>query len=226
MQKKSFWKALLSSENLMEEAKQDSLRMLDAGLEMFHVVMHGMHEEREAGTQAKVARMDKALNNLQRDVRKKVYEHLVISRNRDLILGLQLTSIVIDLERIGDYTKNMAELLELFPEEMNWKPYDRKFESVRKSTLEQFECTRLALADEDEKAARKMIKRYDGISKTCDGMLTELMKSQADEPSIEKRFVALVLIMRYLKRVNAHLKNIATSVVNPFHEIGFRPGAV
>ena len=35
-----------------------------------------------------------------------------------------------------------------------------------------------------------------------------------------------VLIMRYFKRVNAHLKNSATSVINPFHEIGFRPGAI
>ncbi|MBW2264497.1 MAG: hypothetical protein JRG91_21230 [Deltaproteobacteria bacterium] len=119
----------------------------------------------------------------------------------------------------------MAELLDLFPEEMNWQPYEKKFESVKKSTLEQFECTRSALAEEDEKAARKMIKRYDKISKTCDGLLAELIEAQADETNIEKRFLALVLIMRYLKRVNAHLKNIATSVVNPFHEIGFRPGA-
>ncbi|MBW2264496.1 MAG: hypothetical protein JRG91_21225 [Deltaproteobacteria bacterium] len=79
--KKSFWKTLLSSESLIEEAKQDSLRMLDAGQEMFHVVLHGMHEEREAGARQKVTRMDKALNNLQREVRKKVYEHLVVSRS-------------------------------------------------------------------------------------------------------------------------------------------------
>jgi phosphate uptake regulator len=193
---------------------------------MFNIVLHGMHEQKEKATRQQVARMDKALNNLQRDVRKKVYEHLVMSRGRDLLTGLQLTSIVIDLERIGDYTKNMAELLDLFPEEMKWKPYEKKFESVRTATLEQFECTRKALDDDDEKAARKMIKRYDKISKTCDGVLEELISSHVDETDIEKRYLALVLIMRYLKRVNAHLKNIATSVVNPFHEIGFRPGAV
>jgi hypothetical protein len=28
--------------------------------------------------------------------------------------------------------------------------------------------------------------------------------------------------MRYLKRVSAHLKNVASSVVNPYHRIGFR----
>jgi phosphate uptake regulator len=224
--KPSFWKTLLASESLIEDAKADSLRMLDAGQEMFNVVLHVMKERREKGVRQQVARMDKSLNNLQREVRKKVYEHLVISRARDLATGLQLTSIVIDLERIGDYTKNMAELLDLFPDEMNWEPYQDQFEQVRAATLELFELTRRALADDDEEAARKMIKKYDRISKICDGTLEDVMEAQMDSPTVEKRFLSLVLIMRYLKRVNAHLKNIATSVVNPFHEIGFRPGAV
>lgn len=224
--KKSIWNALLSSESLIEEARSDSLRMLDAGREMFNIVLYAMQEGREKGVRQQVARMDKSLNNLMREVRKKVYEHLVISRNRDLLTGLQLTSIVIDLERIGDYTKNMAELLDLFPEEMRWEPYDKRFETVRGKTLEQFELTHRALENNDEKAAREMVKRYDKISKTCDGLLEELIASHSDEETIEKRFLGLVLIMRYLKRVNAHLKNIATSVVNPFPEIGFRPGAV
>jgi hypothetical protein len=30
------------------------------------------------------------------------------------------------------------------------------------------------------------------------------------------------LYLRYLKRMSAHVKNVATSIVNPFHRIGFR----
>jgi phosphate uptake regulator len=223
---KSFWKTLLSSESLMEEAKADSIRMLEAGLEMFNVVLYAMHEEKETDTRSRVATMDKALNNLQREVRKKVYEHLVISKGSDLLTGLQLTSIVIDLERIGDYTKNMAELVDMFPEQMNWDPFEESFETVRGSTLEQFERTRLALVRQDETAARELIKRYDAISKACDGILTDIMAQEMGTQTVEKRFLCLVLIMRYLKRVNAHLKNVATTVVNPFTDIGFRPGAV
>ncbi len=29
-------------------------------------------------------------------------------------------------------------------------------------------------------------------------------------------------VIRYLKRICGHLRNIATSIVNPFHRIGFR----
>ena len=36
------------------------------------------------------------------------------------------------------------------------------------------------------------------------------------------RAVTTALYLRYLKRMSAHLKNVATSVVNPYHRIGFR----
>ncbi len=35
--------------------------------------------------------------------------------------------------------------------------------------------------------------------------------------------VTLALYFRSLKRINGHLRNITTSVVNPFHRIGFKP---
>ena len=34
--------------------------------------------------------------------------------------------------------------------------------------------------------------------------------------------VAAALYIRYLKRISAHLMNIASSVVNPFERIGFK----
>jgi phosphate uptake regulator len=34
--------------------------------------------------------------------------------------------------------------------------------------------------------------------------------------------VTAALYLRYLKRVSAHIKNVATSVVNPYYRIGFR----
>ena len=109
---------------------------------------------------------------------------------------------------------------------MDWSPYDDKYKTVKKSSLEQFNATRKALFEQDEEAAHLVLKRYDKLSKTCDSVLSDIISSRLGETTLEKRFLSLVLILRYLKRVNAHLKNTATSVINPFHEIGFRPGAL
>jgi phosphate uptake regulator len=48
-------------------------------------------------------------------VRRKVLRYLAIAGTVDLVPGLVLTGIVIDIERIGDYTKNIAELATTYP---------------------------------------------------------------------------------------------------------------
>jgi len=35
--------------------------------------------------------------------------------------------------------------------------------------------------------------------------------------------VSLGMYFRWLKRINSHLRNITSSVVNPFDRIGFKP---
>jgi len=35
--------------------------------------------------------------------------------------------------------------------------------------------------------------------------------------------VSLAMYFRWLKRINSHLRNIMTSVVNPFDRVGFEP---
>ena len=39
----------------------------------------------------------------------------------------------------------------------------------------------------------------------------------------QKEAAAVTLYARYLKRVGGHLKNITTTMLNPYEEIGYRP---
>ena len=69
-----------------------------------------------------------------------------------------------------------------------------------------------------------MIRKYDEVSKTVDSCIKTVVAGKELNETVEKRHVGLVLLLRYIKRVSAHLKNIATTLVNPFHQIGYRPG--
>jgi phosphate uptake regulator len=54
---------------------------------------------------------DVRVNQLQRQIRKQVVTHLSVSGNRpDVPYSLLLISLVKDVERIGDYAKNLADL--------------------------------------------------------------------------------------------------------------------
>jgi phosphate uptake regulator len=61
---------------------------------------------------------------------------------------------------------------------------------------------------------------YKKTATTCDSALNNILKMKDEK--IGKDHIALALLLRYLKRINAHLKNIASSVVNPFHRIGYK----
>jgi len=222
---KNLWKILSSGDTLMKDARNDCLHMLDAGKEMFKIVSNALREETNKKDLKVVSRMDKTINQEQRDVRKKVFEHLAVSRGKDLIEGLQLTSVVIDLERIGDYTKNIAELVLTMPGKFDFGKYEGTYLSLHKKSLKMFDVVRQAFARDNEAKAREALGIYDDISKTCDGVVVEIFKKDAAGDSISKNYLAVVLLSRYMKRVNAHLKNVATSVINPVHMIGFRPGA-
>jgi phosphate uptake regulator len=39
----------------------------------------------------------------------------------------------------------------------------------------------------------------------------------------QKEAASVTLYARYLKRVGGHLKNITTTMLNPYEEIGYRP---
>ena len=68
----------------------------------------------------------------------------------------------------------------------------------------------------------KLLEEYKWVNKTCDKNLVRLIKEQ-DKNILCGDAVSLAIYFRWLKRINSHLRNITTSVVNPFDRIGFEP---
>jgi phosphate uptake regulator len=220
----NFWKMISGSQGLIDEAQQQSLDMLILGKEMFIQAIDAIHWETTQELMRTIAKMDKNMNKMEMEVRKKVFSHLAISRGQDLLTGLQLNLIITDLERVGDYTKNIGELVEMMPGKLDFGRHDKTFNKVKDLALEIFDLTHRALEKRDEKSAAQAIRKYDVVSKTVDDRIKKVVAGEELSETVEKRILGLVLLLRYTKRVCAHLKNISTSLVNPFHQIGYRPG--
>ena len=78
---------------------------------------------------------DKKINEFERDVRRKVMTHLVVSGNQYLGAGLILVSVVVDIERMGDYTKNIYELAIQHPKRLSAGNYAIKLQEIDPSLL-------------------------------------------------------------------------------------------
>ena len=73
----------------------------------------------------------------------------------------------------------------------------------------------------DDKKAEDLLREYKWVNKMCDEHVADLLNKKENKMSSSKA-VALSLYFRYLKRINSHLRNGASSVVNPFPRIGFK----
>ena len=207
-------------DNSLTRALRDSYEMLGKTRQMFEESRRYLRERRERHVAIDIYEEDRLINEYQREVRRKVLKYLAVTGGINAIPGLVLTSIVIDIERIGDYTKNISELAMAHPDDLRGGRYENDITAIEQTVSGIFEKTGGILERSDKKGARELLGESIWIRKRCDEIYIGLIKEPEPELSAGDA-VTIALYVRFLKRVGAHLQNILSSVVNPFDRIGF-----
>jgi phosphate transport system protein len=212
---------IFQRKGLMEQAVEASHEMLKDDWEMFDEAVKSLRESDTVEIALNIEEKDIKINKYEREVRKKVLTHLAVNDVSDLNIGLVLISIVIDIERIGDYTKNIVELAQNHPGKLIFEPWQQDLKNIEETISKNFGVLMQALEQSDEKLAKNLLDELWTVKHQCDEFLAVLLKGKKLKIKVSDA-VALALYLRYLKRVAAHLMNVATSIVNPFHKIGYR----
>jgi phosphate transport system protein len=195
------WKeilAIFNKDTLLDQAYKRSYEMLDITHQMFQEARISLRERNDNKLAEHIYDQDIAVNKFEREVRRKVLSHLAVSGSTDLYSGLVLVSIIIDVERIGDYTKNIVEMAQNHPPKLTGGLYEDDLAKVETAVNDVFTRVREIFEVADAGKAEQLLVEYQWINKVC------------DQHAID-----------YLNRINSHLRNVATSVVNPFDKIGF-----
>lgn len=207
-----FWR----KETLIDKAEEEVERMLIIAKDMFKIAMSVLLEKEKS--KADIYKMDQGLNAIQMDVRRKILEHLSINPAMDITASLVLITIVVDIERLGDYSKNVLDLSQEIGSKLEGDYFDeaRKLKSVLEPL---FGETATVIKGMDKDAAAQTMQKCTDIAKLCDELLIRLLDGKLGA----KKAILATLLFRYLKRIASHLKNVASSVVNPFARIGYKP---
>jgi phosphate transport system protein len=212
---------LLRRDNLLEQAYRTSVEMLQTDLDMFKASVNSLRKRDDAELPFDIHQKDKEINRYEREVRKDVLTHLSISGTSNLTAALSLVSVVIDIERIGDYTKNISELAAAHPQKLSGGIFEEELADIEKIVQERFGLVIKALSERDIEPAKKVMDDYRVVSRRCDQTLNDII-AEKDKTMKAGHAVVLALYFRYLKRISGHLINISSSMVNPFPRIGFR----
>ena len=212
---------LLRKDSLLQQAYNRSLEMLKDDQEMFLAATESLREHDDARIDIDIYAKDQLINAYEREVRRKVLTHLALSSSRSIAAGLALVSIVIDIERIGDLTKNIVDLALNHPGRLNCGSLEEDIRKSETTVKTMFTLLIEAFPDGDQDKAKEVMSEHWWIARRSDEILNILIKrSEADLVCNEA--VSTALYVRFLKRISAHLMNIASSIVNPFDRIGFR----
>ena len=129
---------------------------------------------------------------------------------------LTYMSVVKDVERIGDYAKNIYDLAAMGAS-LAGAPDSEELLRYRDRISEMITEADRAFADEDVEAARRIIGEGDEMQDVFDERVRELVLSQ--QPASEA--VPRALLYRYYKRIVGHLMNLLSAVVMPLDRLDY-----
>ncbi len=216
------WLAIFKKDTLIDRAYQRSFEMLDITNEMYVEAKKSLRQREDAEVNLQVKETDKKVNSYEREVRRMVFNHLAVQGTADLPSALILVSIIIDIERIGDYAKNMVELALDHPGKLRGGKYEGAIARIEEALEDSFIQTKVCFKEGNSEAAVELMQKYAWVNDSCDDIVMALVREK-DSDIRPGDAAALAIYTRWLKRVNSHLRNITTSVVNPFDRIGYEP---
>jgi phosphate transport system protein len=175
-----------------------------------------MEAEPEART--RIYKQDVKVNKLERSIRKQVIAHLSLAGNSaSLPYCLLLMSLVKDVERIGDYAKNLAEVPDYHPGPLPDDELVEELREIRKGVEAAFEASAEVFEASDHERAVALIREGRDLAHRCDTLVERVAHSGYDAGAT----TAVILGTRYYKRIGAHVLNVLSSVVMPLHKLDY-----
>ena len=205
-----------SDEGGISQIESQVQRMIADARHTFDLAMNAVTGGAVETVADEVRRTDRQINVTEIEIRRELLVHISVHGTADAGEMLVFMNMIKDLERVGDYNKNI---------------FDLALEGVSFSGAEDLEqilgfrdelSSRIALMGEildprDEDRARAYIERGDQLRREFDGLVNELVHATA--PALVA--VPRALLYRFLKRVAAHCANVVTAVVMPVDRLDY-----
>ena len=204
----------------IDKIVQEAIALLEMEFEMFKQVTKTLRQSNRCETDIDIKAEDKKINRFQMDSRRRIFTHLAVSGPEELNSGLVLMCILNDVERIGDYFKNILELSISHPKKLLGGEIETGVQQLEKQIVRIFTATVEAMKTQDLELARKAMQIHLPVTNKVERMLSKLLRNRVGGLNPGEA-IAITLYLRFLKRIASHLTNIASSVVNPLDRIGY-----
>jgi len=170
-------------------------------------------EERE-----QIRKQDVRVNKIERRIRKQVLAHLSVEASGpDLPYCLLMMNLVKDVERIGDYAKELVDLVGLTDQPLPEDELVSQLLEIRSQVEADFRASCDVIQSPDRSRAVKLIREGRAVVDRCEALIQNIARSPHPAGVTAK----LILAARYYNRIAGHVLNLLSSVVMPLHKLGY-----
>ena len=211
--------SIFRADDPLAEVGDRFARMLDLTREMNLVagrIFFG--EERDNAQRDQIYKWDTEVNELEQSIRRWITTHLVVPGNlADVPYSLLLMTLVKDVERLGDYAKNLSEIVDIRPNALPDGPELAELVEIRRGVELAYQSCADVFVGSRKEAAEELIRQGRATARRCDSLIKVVGRSDFDAGTT----TAFILGARYYKRIGAHVLNVLTSVVMPLDKVDY-----
>ena len=203
-------------ESGLENIESQVQRMVNDARHTFDLALSAVTGGAVETVADEIRETDRQINATEVDIRRALLVHASVHGGIDTPEVLAFMNMIKDLERIGDYNKNIFDLAEegvSFTE----SPEIETILSLRDEVSSRISLMGEILSMRDEERARTYIERGDEMRKDFDRRVNELLHSTEEAVTAVPR----ALLFRFLKRVSAHSSNVVSAVVMPVDQLDY-----
>lgn len=216
----TIWRELFGGQRSgLERVREQLLDMLTIDRQTFDIACRPLLDGADSvEARREVNASDQQVNELVQEVRRALVVHASARGDLgDMPALLLYMSIVKDIERIGDYAKNILDIASAGGHMSGAADDHEDLVAYRDRTSALIEEVRSVFAAQDGTAATRLLTEWGGVSRELDQRVDMLVVT--DAPGAEA--VPRALYFRYLKRIIGHLLNILTALVMPLDKLDF-----
>lgn len=206
-----------SSEGSLEKIEQNVQEMLADNNTTFGLATDAVFGRADpTGIGKELRKSDRQVNRGERAIRRELMVHAGVAGAADYPLMLVYMSIIKDIERVGDYAKNIWDLtvdgfsLAGAPDEEMWADRFARTQDLINETA-------VIFSERNADQATTRLSEMDEWTTEFDDEISTLVRTASSAGSSAAR----ALLNRYLKRVTAHLMNVMTAVVMPLDRLDY-----
>ena len=203
-------------ESGLENIESQVQRMVNDARHTFDLALSAVTGGAVETVADEIRETDRQINATEVEIRRALVVHASVHGGIDTSEVLAFMNMIKDLERIGDYNKNIFDLAEegvSFTE----SPELDSILSLRDEVSSRISLMGEILSVRDEQRARTYIERGDELRRDFDQRVNELLHStEAAVAAVPK-----ALLFRFLKRVSAHSSNVVSAVIMPVDQLDY-----